>query len=229
MAAGGKAFGLTTVTSTAQSARFSMGGDEVIREGVNSESEGGGPGLPSLLQTVAFEDILEFRPVKSGEFDQIDESGPILGPPNGERDGGKVFGEHDPEVMVVPLEVGCLLDGFGFEPGRGGEELDRKSVDEKHFLVELLKTKFAKPVKDRIECDEQRPRFWFEKHEHIDVPGCQGFAMESGGRGTADGITGKHTFAQESFEDVTDGLHAFLRDSSWRVSRINWPMMATFS
>jgi hypothetical protein len=194
-----------------------------------SESEGGGPGLPSLLQTVAFEDFLELRPVKSGEFDQIDESGPILGPTHSERDGCKVFGDHDPEMMAAPLEVGGLLDGFCFETWRGGEELDRKSVDEKSFFVELVKTKFAQPVKDRVECDEQGPRFRFEKHEHIDVPGCQGFAMKTGGRGTADGIAGEHAFTQESFEDVTDGLHAFLRDSSWRVSRINWPMMATFS
>ncbi len=53
--------------------------------------------------------------------------------------------------------------------------------------------------------------------------------MKSCGCGPADGVAGKHTFAQEPFEDVTDDLHAFLSVSSWRVSRIIWPMRATFS
>jgi hypothetical protein len=41
------------------------------------------------------------------------------------------------------------------------------------------------------------------------VPGGEGLTMKSGDRGPADGLAGKHIFAQEPFEDVTDGLHTF--------------------
>lgn len=178
---------------------------------------------------MAFEDDAEFRPIKSGKRHQIDESCPVLGPTHRERDGCQVFREHDPEMMVVPLEMGGMLDCLRFETGRGGEELDRKSVDEKSFLVEFPIAQLTESLKNGIERDEQCPRFWFKKHKHIDVPGCKRFTMKSGRCCAADGVAGKHTFTQEPFEDVTDGLHAFLMDSSWRVSRINWPMRATFS
>jgi hypothetical protein len=66
--------------------------------------------------------------------------------------------KHDPEMMTVPLEVGSLLDGFCFEAWRSGEELNRKSVDEKSFLVEFPKAEFAEAVKHGIERDGKRAR-----------------------------------------------------------------------
>lgn len=91
-------------------------------------------------------------------------------------------------------------------------------MDEQPLLVELAKSKFSKAIKQGRERDQQCPRRRIEKYENVDITGGEWFAMETGSRRPTERIAREDTFLQELFEEVADGLHAFLIASSFRVS-----------
>jgi hypothetical protein len=65
--------------------------------------------------------------------------------------------------------------------------------------------------------------------KHIDIPCGERLSVETGGRGSPDGILPQGSFLEELLQDIADGLHDFLTSSSWRVSWMNLPMSSIFS
>ena len=91
-------------------------------------------------------------------------------------------------------------------------------MNQQPLLFKLAIPKFRKAIKQRRERDQKCPRRRVEEYKDVDITRGERLPMKTGSRRSTERIARKDTFLQELFEEVADGLHAFLIASSFRVS-----------